>query len=301
MKQKTLGLFIKTSQFSSQDHNYISHFSDVIIKPLNCLLWYKIYSNIFIGYAATEIRFIAPFKPSTWSTLIMSSKLLIYLQLIGTSTWVATSDANYFYNIRAQQIGLLRVHSTHLFSMLILGGRPTTEIAILSAQNVILCLNITPRSCKYLTSPICFSQHKYRIQRLRRERNYCPTWNRRCSTKNERRRQSWLTRSLLTTTSNCPTDHKNRRPKTNPQRRTWVRSLADAVWIHCNAFCVGAGRMRKNISEVMHRAFWDCLKSGIESDPPIYDHAFVLLQEIKGILLSLLPKERKTVFHQRYF
>lgn len=58
-------------------------------------------------------------------------------------------------------------------------------------------------------------------------------------------------------------------------------------------------RFEKEIKEIVHRAFWDCLRAGIESDPPSYTHAFILLQEIKETLLALLPQNRTTSIHQR--
>jgi len=49
----------------------------------------------------------------------------------------------------------------------------------------------------------------------------------------------------------------------------------------------------------MHQAFWDSLKKDLDTDPPSYEHAFVLLQEIKKTLLSLLPQDRTTSLHKR--
>ncbi|XP_073325402.1 T-complex protein 11-like protein 1 [Pagrus major] len=42
------------------------------------------------------------------------------------------------------------------------------------------------------------------------------------------------------------------------------------------------------VTEIVHRAFWDCLQEELNSDPPNYDHAVVLLQEVKTMLQSLL-------------
>ena len=50
----------------------------------------------------------------------------------------------------------------------------------------------------------------------------------------------------------------------------------------------------------MHQAFWDSLKKDLDTDPPSYEHAFVLLQEIKKTLLSLLPQDRTTSLHKRW-
>lgn len=42
------------------------------------------------------------------------------------------------------------------------------------------------------------------------------------------------------------------------------------------------------VTEIVHRAFWDCLQQQLNSDPPDYSHAMVLLHEIKTLLQSLL-------------
>ncbi|KAJ0068630.1 hypothetical protein NL108_010294 [Boleophthalmus pectinirostris] len=42
------------------------------------------------------------------------------------------------------------------------------------------------------------------------------------------------------------------------------------------------------VTEIVHKAFWDCLQQQLNSDPPDYSHAMVLLQETKTLLESLL-------------
>ncbi|XP_026161754.1 T-complex protein 11-like protein 1 [Mastacembelus armatus] len=42
------------------------------------------------------------------------------------------------------------------------------------------------------------------------------------------------------------------------------------------------------VTEIVHRAFWDSLQEQLNSDPPNYSHAVVLLQEVKTMLQSLL-------------
>ncbi|XP_072237780.1 T-complex protein 11-like protein 2 [Leuresthes tenuis] len=42
------------------------------------------------------------------------------------------------------------------------------------------------------------------------------------------------------------------------------------------------------VTEIVHQAFWASLQEQLSSDPPNYDHAVVLLQEVKTLLLSLL-------------
>ncbi|CAI5686963.1 T-complex protein 11-like protein 1 [Oreochromis niloticus] len=42
------------------------------------------------------------------------------------------------------------------------------------------------------------------------------------------------------------------------------------------------------VTEIVHRAFWDSLQEQLNSDPPNYSHAVLLLQEVKTMLQSLL-------------
>ncbi|KAM9813224.1 T-complex protein 11-like protein 2 [Neosynchiropus ocellatus] len=42
------------------------------------------------------------------------------------------------------------------------------------------------------------------------------------------------------------------------------------------------------VTEIVHRAFWDSLSEQLNSQPPNYAHAIVLLQEVKSLLESLL-------------
>ncbi|XP_062374064.1 T-complex protein 11-like protein 2 [Sardina pilchardus] len=46
--------------------------------------------------------------------------------------------------------------------------------------------------------------------------------------------------------------------------------------------------LQKRVKEIVHKAFWDCLESDLNEDPPEYRHAVKLLEEIRGILLSFL-------------
>nr|XP_009857670.1 T-complex protein 11-like protein 1 isoform X2 [Ciona intestinalis] len=59
------------------------------------------------------------------------------------------------------------------------------------------------------------------------------------------------------------------------------------------------GKIYKVIQETMHRAFWDSVKNDMELEPPVFDHIFVLIKEIKEILLSLLPANRITSLHTK--
>ncbi|XP_069005196.1 T-complex protein 11-like protein 1 [Embiotoca jacksoni] len=46
--------------------------------------------------------------------------------------------------------------------------------------------------------------------------------------------------------------------------------------------------LEDRVTAIVHRAFWDSLQEQLSSDPPNYDHAVVLLQEVKTMLGSLL-------------
>lgn len=52
--------------------------------------------------------------------------------------------------------------------------------------------------------------------------------------------------------------------------------------------------LRQNVKRILHQAFWDVLKSDLGKTPPIYEHAFGLLKELKENVLSfLLPHHQK--------
>ncbi|XP_053320864.1 T-complex protein 11-like protein 2 [Spea bombifrons] len=42
------------------------------------------------------------------------------------------------------------------------------------------------------------------------------------------------------------------------------------------------------VKQIVHKAFWDCLEAELKEDPPQYEHAIKLFDEIKEILLSFL-------------
>ncbi|XP_069546725.1 T-complex protein 11-like protein 1 [Brachyistius frenatus] len=46
--------------------------------------------------------------------------------------------------------------------------------------------------------------------------------------------------------------------------------------------------LEDRVTAIVHRAFWDSLQEQLSSDPPNYDHAVILLQEVKTMLGSLL-------------
>ncbi|KAK2892768.1 hypothetical protein Q8A67_012756 [Cirrhinus molitorella] len=46
--------------------------------------------------------------------------------------------------------------------------------------------------------------------------------------------------------------------------------------------------LEKRVKDMVHKAFWDCLESELNDDPPEYDYAIKLLEEIRVTLLSFL-------------
>ncbi|KAI5616158.1 T-complex protein 11-like protein 1, partial [Silurus asotus] len=48
------------------------------------------------------------------------------------------------------------------------------------------------------------------------------------------------------------------------------------------------GSLEKRVKEIVHKAFWDCLETQLNDDPPVYEHAIKLVGEIKETLLSFL-------------
>ncbi|XP_028810865.1 T-complex protein 11-like protein 2 isoform X1 [Denticeps clupeoides] len=46
--------------------------------------------------------------------------------------------------------------------------------------------------------------------------------------------------------------------------------------------------LHKRVKEIVHKAFWDCLESELNEEPPEYEHAIRLLEEIRETLLSFL-------------
>ncbi|XP_071188340.1 T-complex protein 11-like protein 2 isoform X4 [Salvelinus alpinus] len=46
--------------------------------------------------------------------------------------------------------------------------------------------------------------------------------------------------------------------------------------------------LEKQVKDIVHKAFWDSLESELNDDPPEYEHAIKLLEEIREILLSFL-------------
>lgn len=56
-----------------------------------------------------------------------------------------------------------------------------------------------------------------------------------------------------------------------------------------------ASSIEKLVKETVHKAFWNILKTQLESKPPVYDHALVLLNDIKEAFESILLENNKKV------
>ncbi|XP_041416834.1 T-complex protein 11-like protein 1 isoform X2 [Xenopus laevis] len=48
------------------------------------------------------------------------------------------------------------------------------------------------------------------------------------------------------------------------------------------------GSLEKHVRDIVHKAFWDCFEAQFREDPPVYDHAIILLGEIKETFFSFL-------------
>ncbi|XP_041352522.1 T-complex protein 11-like protein 1 [Gigantopelta aegis] len=49
-----------------------------------------------------------------------------------------------------------------------------------------------------------------------------------------------------------------------------------------------ADSFQKQVSDIVHKAFWDCLKVKLAEDPPDYSQALELIKEVKQVVFSLL-------------
>lgn len=103
---------------------------------------------------------------------------------------------------------------------------------------------------------------------------------------------------------NTPSPHRGNTPQASPPKFVSIQELMETAKGVTNmalaheimvnqAFQVKPtelpeGSLERRVKEIMHKAFWDCLESQLNEDPPSYDHAIKLLAEIKETLLSLL-------------
>uniref|UniRef100_A0A3Q3X5V1 T-complex 11, testis-specific-like 2 n=1 Tax=Mola mola TaxID=94237 RepID=A0A3Q3X5V1_MOLML len=57
---------------------------------------------------------------------------------------------------------------------------------------------------------------------------------------------------------------------------------------HTALKCFPLCSLESRVTQIVHRAFWDSLQEQLTCDPPNYNHAVILLQEVKTMLQSLL-------------
>ncbi|KAM9388450.1 T-complex protein 11-like protein 2 isoform 2-T2 [Phaethornis superciliosus] len=86
-----------------------------------------------------------------------------------------------------------------------------------------------------------------------------------------------------------------------------ARNLSNLTLVHeiaVNAnFCIKNEDFPQNsfagtVKEIAHKAFWDLLESELNEDPPEYEHAIKLFEEIKEILLSFLTPGANRIQNQ---
>ncbi|KAM4747457.1 T-complex protein 11-like protein 2 [Rhinophrynus dorsalis] len=57
---------------------------------------------------------------------------------------------------------------------------------------------------------------------------------------------------------------------------------------HLNSIDPPKNSLEGRVKQIVHKAFWDCLEAELNEDPPQYEYAIKLFDEIKEILLSFL-------------
>ncbi|OXB69301.1 hypothetical protein ASZ78_015701, partial [Callipepla squamata] len=79
-------------------------------------------------------------------------------------------------------------------------------------------------------------------------------------------------------------------------------TLAHEIAVNAN-FCIKHEEHPQNslagtVKQIVHKAFWDHLESELNEDPPEYEHAIKLFEEIKEILLSFLTPGANRIQNQ---
>lgn len=54
------------------------------------------------------------------------------------------------------------------------------------------------------------------------------------------------------------------------------------LFFTCICF-VSSSSLEGRVTQIVHQVFWDILQEELTSDPPNYDHAVILLQEVKTV------------------
>ncbi|NXU84188.1 T11L1 protein, partial [Xiphorhynchus elegans] len=102
----------------------------------------------------------------------------------------------------------------------------------------------------------------------------------------------------------APGSHRDDTPKSSPARPVSIEELMETAKGVTNMalaheivvngdFQIKPAELpehslEKQVRDIVHKAFWDCLEAQLKEDPPTYDHAIKLLGEIKENLLSFL-------------
>ncbi|XP_068116085.1 T-complex protein 11-like protein 1 [Hyperolius riggenbachi] len=103
---------------------------------------------------------------------------------------------------------------------------------------------------------------------------------------------------------NTPSPHRGNTPQASPPRFVSVEELMDAAkgvtnmalaheivvngGFQIKPMELPQGSLERTVRDIVHKAFWDCLEAQFSEDPPVYDHAIILLGEIKEALFSFL-------------
>ncbi|XP_066439353.1 T-complex protein 11-like protein 1 [Eleutherodactylus coqui] len=103
---------------------------------------------------------------------------------------------------------------------------------------------------------------------------------------------------------NTPSPHRGNTPQASPPRFVSVEELMDAAkgvtnmalaheivvngGFQIKPMELPQGSLERTVRDIVHKAFWDCLETQFSEDPPVYDHAIILLGEIKEALFSFL-------------
>lgn len=101
-----------------------------------------------------------------------------------------------------------------------------------------------------------------------------------------------------------PSPHRGSTPQASPPRFVSVEELMDTAkgvtnmalaheivvngGFQIKPMELPQGSLVRTVRDIVHKAFWDCLETQFSEDPPVYDHAIILLGEIKEALISFL-------------
>ncbi|KAG8543395.1 hypothetical protein GDO81_016487 [Engystomops pustulosus] len=101
-----------------------------------------------------------------------------------------------------------------------------------------------------------------------------------------------------------PSPHRGNTPQASPPRFVSVEELMDAAkgvtnmalaheivvngGFQIKPMELPQGSLERTVRDIVHKAFWDSLEAQFGEEPPVYDHAIILLGEIKEALISFL-------------